>query len=155
MTEEKIGDIEDGKATREKNRNDRKDVICSNCNNKKPLSKPLISLKNAKEFDLVNKHGVKKRGSYFLIILASNFTHIPSIHSNSSFFGMKVSRKLSKKAVIRNKIKRRIRHLMRDIVNDPSIDTDNKALIIIPNKGFEEVDFKKLATDFYNILSRS
>ena len=122
--------------------------------NKSPTHKALVSLKNAKEFDLVNKHGTKKRGAYFLVILANNFTHIPSIHSNTTFFGMKVSKKLSKKAVIRNKIKRRIRHLMRDIVNDSSINTDSKALIIIPKHGFEEVDFKKLSSDFYNILKR-
>jgi ribonuclease P protein component len=102
----------------------------------KPLAKNnFVSLKNAKQFDIANKYGSKKHGTYFLIIQASNFTHIPSLHPNTSFFGMKVSKKLSKKAVIRNKIKRRIRHLIQDISNDSSINTDNKAFIIIPKNG--------------------
>ncbi|MDG1436767.1 MAG: ribonuclease P protein component [Rickettsiaceae bacterium] len=120
---------------------------------KNPNKNAIISLKNAKEFDIVSKHGSKRYGAYFLVVLASDFTHIPSPESNPLFFGMKVSKKLSKKAVIRNKIKRRIRHLVRNMVNDTSIDTSHKALIIIPKRGIENVEFKKIEDDFCNILS--
>jgi ribonuclease P protein component len=114
----------------------------------------VLSLKNSKEFDLVNKHGVKRYGAYFIAIFAKNFTAIDSISENTMFLGMKVSKKLSKKAVIRNKIKRRIRHLVRNIHKDQSVNTANTALIIIPKKGFEDVNFQKLADDLKNVLSK-
>ena len=60
---------------------------------------------------------------------------------------MKVGKKLGN-AVIRNKIKRRIRHIMRLLVKIPQIMTANLALIVIPRKGFDEVEFSVLLDDF-------
>jgi ribonuclease P protein component len=114
----------------------------------------ILSLKNSKEFDLVNKYGTKRYGAYLIAIFATNFTHIEATSENTTFFGMKVSKKLSKKAVVRNKIKRRIRHLMRNLVKDSSINTDNTALVIIPKKGFEDVNFQKLTDDLHNVLQK-
>ena len=114
----------------------------------------IFSLKNQKEFDLVSKHGFKEHGSYLILVLATNFTHIISPALSPTFFGMKVSRKLSKKAVVRNKVKRRIRHLVRHIVKDPAIDTGNTAFIIIPKKGFDKVTFARLASDFYSTFAK-
>ena len=115
----------------------------------------ILSLKNSKEFDLVSKHGTKKHGLCLIIILATNFTHISTSSSNPTFLGMKVSKKLSKKAVVRNKIKRNIRHLMRNLVKDSSINTDNKAFIVIPKKGFEIASFAKLTNDFNNTILKA
>ena len=92
----------------------------------------ISSLKNQKEFDLVNKLGKKFHSPYFITIIAKNSTklfaklnvkgNIDNLckksseilynSSNTLLFGMKVGRKLGN-AVIRNKIKRRIRHLVR------------------------------------------
>ena len=115
----------------------------------------IFSLKNQKEFDLVNKYGSKRHGSCFILVLATNFTHIISPTQSPTFFGMKVSRKLSKKAVVRNKVKRRIRHLVRHIVKTPTIDTSNTAFIIIPKKGFDKVSFVKLTADFYSTFAKA
>ena len=115
----------------------------------------ILSLKNSKEFNIVNKHGVKKHGAYLLVVLATNFTHIPSSSPDSTFFGMKVSKKLSKKAVVRNKIKRNIRHLVRNLIKEESINTDNKAFIVIPKKSFKNTSFAKLTTDFCNIFKKN
>jgi len=67
------------------------------------------------------------------------------------FFGMKVGRKLGN-AVIRNKIKRRIRHIIRLLIQLPEILSSNLALIIVPRKGFEKVEFSVLLSDFRKIL---
>ena len=76
----------------------------------------ILSLKNSKEFDLVNKHGIKRHGAYLMVVVATNFTHISSESENTTFLGMKVSKKLSKKAVVRNKIKRHKYHRTNNMV---------------------------------------
>ena len=101
------------------------------------------SLKDQKEFDLVSRRGKKLRTAYFLLIVAKDFTDIVLSPINTVFFGMKVSRKLGK-AVIRNKIKRRIRHLVRLVSKVPGFDLHNWGMTIIPQKGFEKVDFASL-----------
>jgi len=103
----------------------------------------ILSLKNQKEFDIVNKVGKKQHSPYFIAIIAKNFSALPSIGRNMIFFGMKVGKKLGK-AVIRNKIKRRIRHLIRLISKDLQLNNNSMGIIIIPKKGFEKIEFKNL-----------
>lgn len=112
-----------------------------------------VSLKNQKQFDLVNRRGVKISGEYFLLILAKQPALSITEQSMSVVFGMKVSKKLSKKAYIRNKIKRRIRHLIRLISTE--VDMKGKAMIFIPYKGFELVKFEKLLAELKRVLSRN
>jgi ribonuclease P protein component len=110
----------------------------------------ISSLKTQKYFDLVNKQGIKLHSSYFLLVLAKNYSHIAeNLHGEVSL-GMKVSRKLGN-AVIRNKIKRRIRHLLSLI--SKNLDQSSKlGLILIPKKGFEKLDFALIANEFKKLL---
>ncbi len=110
----------------------------------------LVSLKNQKSFDFVNKFGIKKHSYGLILILLPNFSRIVTHNSNPTFLGMKVSRKFSKKAVIRNKVKRRIRHLVRNILRDDSVKTCNTAFIIIPKKDFDQLNFDKINKNFRN-----
>lgn len=55
-----------------------------------------------------------------------------------------VSKKISKKAVIRNKIKRRIRHLARMFLK-------NGLFLIRPNCDISQIDFEILKNDFEQI----
>jgi len=110
----------------------------------------IASLKSQKEFDNLSKSAFKRRGSCFLLIISKVFSPQEDNDSGQLFLGMKVSRKLSKKAVIRNKIKRRIRHIMRLILAEfrPSA----RGLIVIPYKGFDEADFAELHKGFKDCL---
>ncbi|WP_375326550.1 ribonuclease P protein component [Candidatus Tisiphia endosymbiont of Nemotelus uliginosus] len=131
----------------------------------------ITSLKNQKEFDLVNKAGKKFHCSYFIAIITKDFAKItyhnklPEQNNNIFFWGMKVGKKLSKSAVTRNKIKRRIRHLVRLLVNAPEQDGSNHPLqkiiekhnwgmIIIPRKGFEKFLFASLLQEMKKIFSK-
>jgi ribonuclease P protein component len=114
----------------------------------------ISSLKDQKEFDLVSKQGKKLHTAYFILILAKNFTSIVLSSANTLFFGMKVSRKLGK-AVIRNKIKRRIRHLVRLISKVPQFEHYSWGMTIIPKKGFEKVKFAILLSELEKILRES
>jgi len=112
----------------------------------------VFSLKNQKEFDFVNKHGSKKHGSCFIIVLSSNISSLHPPSENTTFLGLKVSRKYSKKAVIRNKARRRIRHILQNLVQDPSINLKQKAFIVIPKIGLDKADFSNLKKDFKRVV---
>jgi ribonuclease P protein component len=112
----------------------------------------IISLKNQKQFDVINKIGKKLHSDYFFALVSSvkpkflphDFSNFPSM-----FLGMKVGKKLGN-AVIRNKIKRRIRHLSRVIHAKQT--NSYISIILIPKKNFENILFEKLEKDFEKIL---
>jgi ribonuclease P protein component len=116
---------------------------------------PLYSLRNQKKFDLVNLHGKKVSSPYFMVVIAQNFSLIQTDSQNPTFLGMKVSKKISKKAYIRNKIKRRIRHLTRLMLKEYDLNLSKVAIIFIPYKNFDLVEFAKLSFEFKSILQKT
>lgn len=115
----------------------------------------LHSLRNQKQFDLVNLHGTKRSSPHFMLVIAKKFDFIATDTVDSTFLGIKVSKKLSKKACVRNKIKRRIRHLTRIMLNDNDLNLSKMAIIFIPYKGFEMIEFINLSSEFKTILLRT
>lgn len=113
----------------------------------------ITSLKNQKEFELVNKLGKKFHEKYFILVITQKLPQILLDSKSHFFLGIKVSRKLNKKAVIRNKIKRRVRHLIRIILNNPNLKISKLAMIIIPRKEFDNIDFSLLNNDLSTIIS--
>ena len=116
---------------------------------------PLYSLRNQKKFDLVNLHGKKVSSPHFMVVIAQNFSLIQTDSQNPTFLGMKVSKKISKKAYIRNKIKRRIRHLTRLMLKECDLNLSKVAIIFIPYKNFDLVEFAKLSFEFKSILQKT
>lgn len=116
---------------------------------------PLYSLRNQKKFDLVNLHGKKVSSPYFMVVIAQNFSLIQTDSQNPTFLGMKVSKKISKKAYIRNKIKRRIRHLTRLMLKECDLNLSKVAIIFIPYKNFDLVEFAKLSLEFNSVLQKT
>lgn len=115
----------------------------------------LYSVKNQKQFDIIRAKGSKISCLYFTIVVTKNFTFTMDHSWNGTFLGIKVSKKLSKKAPIRNKIKRRIRHLMRIALASYGLNLQNIALTFIPYKNFELVEFSKLSSEFKKLLEKS
>ncbi len=114
----------------------------------------LNSLKNQKQFDLVNLRGKKLSTRYFIVVVSQDFDLINVGSVNPTFFGIKVSKKISKSACVRNKIKRRIRHLMRIMLNDADLNLTKMAVIFIPYKGFDSVEFSILSSEFKSLLKK-
>ncbi|HJD57502.1 MULTISPECIES: ribonuclease P protein component [unclassified Candidatus Tisiphia] len=126
----------------------------------------ILSLKNQKEFDLVNKLGKKFHSPYFITVIAKDFTKLHQIQlckksreilddsSNIILFGIKAGRKLGN-AVIRNKIKRRIRHLVRLVSKESQLKSNSWAVIVIPKKGFEQIEFATLLSELYRIFLKT
>lgn len=116
----------------------------------------ITSLKNQQEFELVNQLGKKLHEKHFILVLAKKFSRVFSQEQNKNtiFLGMKVSKKLAKKAVIRNKIKRRVKHLVRLVINHSNFKM-NLAIIIIPRKGFDKINFSILNQEFSKVISQN
>lgn len=117
------------------------------------------SLKNQKEFNLVNHRGIKYYSDYFILIISpipdQLICHNPIEQKETLYYGIKVGRKYSKKAVIRNKVKRRTRHLVRIISKN---QTKGSGMIVIPRKDFHLADFLDLQNQFekfYNKYQKS
>jgi ribonuclease P protein component len=115
------------------------------------LALEIISLKNQKEFELVNNRGVKLTSQFFLLIICKkSITFEPDLKKVVRI-GIKVSKKFAKRAVDRNKAKRRIRHLIKKLIT--SIDTlpDNLSIVFIPRNRFLSAKFDELFTSMRNI----
>lgn len=111
----------------------------------------LSSLKNQSEFDQVSKHGTKSFSPNFICVYTKSFPSVLTTSNQHIFLGMKVGRRIGN-AVIRSKIKRRIRHLVRILAADPGLQISNWGLIIIPKKGFEKADFQLLQSELHKSL---
>lgn len=102
-------------------------------------------LKKKKDFEAVFKKGKSFKNSFLVLKIAPNKLEI-------SRFGLIVSQKVSKKAVVRNKIRRRLSEIIRKKMEEIKNGQD-MALIVLPgleNKSFLETEeiiinfFKKI-----------
>jgi len=102
-------------------------------------------LKKKKDFKEVFKKGKGFRKDFlFLKIKNNSFKKIR--------FGFIVSREISKKAVIRNKIKRRLREIIKKELSKikPGIDG-----VLIAKKGIEKKDFLEIKEVVFQLLKKA
>lgn len=92
-------------------------------------------LKKRNDFDRIFKRGLKVKEDFLSLRAIRNDS------KNNSRFGFIVSQKVSKKAVLRNKIKRRLRAL---VVTRLSKTKKGLDVILIANPGLEKKDFWEL-----------
>lgn len=101
-------------------------------------------LKKQKDFENVFKNGKGfKQGSLYL---KSNENKL-----QSSRFGFVVSKKFSKKAVDRNRIKRILREIVREMIDKIKTGLD---IVIIVNPG-AKADFQELTETINRLLKKS
>lgn len=109
------------------------------------------SIKNQREFDLVNKQQNKRFYSdHFTLVIMRSFK---KGSKNRVFLGMKVIKKIGN-AVIRNKIKRRIRHLFMITMKEYDQYINSEAFILIPKKNFDTTKFVLLLDNLKVFLKR-
>lgn len=118
----------------------------------------LISIKSQKHFAFVNQNGKKISSKFFLIVAASNDlnkTLNAAQPESSLFYGLKVTKKLFKKAVDRNKVKRRIRHILRIIAKELDFSFLEKySLVIVARSGMDKANFEELLYNFKSSLKK-
>ncbi len=110
----------------------------------------IISFKNQKEFDEVNRLGKKIITKYFILILqkASSHSEQSEIVQSTIYLGLKISKKVGN-AVVRNKTRRRLKSLVRDFVKtDTGAEFLGSKLFIIPKHRMLTAKYADILQEF-------
>lgn len=110
------------------------------------LSKENRLLKE-RDFDLIHKKGKFIPGKHLVIKVLPN-------KLSESRFGIIVSNKISKKPVIRNKIKRRLREIIREGIKSREIKKGFD-IIVIAKPSIVEEEFESIKRNFFDVLNRT
>ena len=102
-------------------------------------------LKNKKDFDRVFKKGKGFKQDFLFLKLIKN-----NLEMNR--FGFIVSQKISKKAVLRNKIKRRLRESVRKKLEKLKQGYD---IVFLPSPDIREKNFKEIDQLINKILTKT
>lgn len=111
------------------------------------LSK-LNRIKKKKDFEIIFKKGKSFKNKLFILrFLKNNF--------NQSRFGFVVSQKVSKKAVIRNKIRRRLAEIIRENFKDIYSSENNFDLVFISLPETEKKEFLEIKESVEDLLIKA
>lgn len=102
-------------------------------------------IKKKKDFEIIFKKGVSFKNSFLVLKVAKN-------NLNQNRFGFVISQKVSKKAVVRNKIRRRLS----EIINSESKNIKNGLdLVFISLAGLEKKDFSETKDAVSDLLKKA
>lgn len=101
------------------------------------------SINSNTAFQLVNKFGAKCINSNFIVVVCSKLKVFKQ-NDSCCHLGIRIGRKVGG-AVLRNKIKRRLRHMIRNLFKE--IKLDDKALVIVPKAKCASLNFQTLQND--------
>lgn len=107
-----------------------------------PAFPPSLRLRKSEEFLDVQRRAAKLYTKHFLILVAP-------AKSDSSRLGITVTKKIDKRAVARNKIKRRVRAIFR---LNRHLLRENFDIIIIARKNATEIDYGDMAREILGAL---
>lgn len=102
-------------------------------------------LKKRKDFESVFKKGERFKEDFLILIKSKN-------NLNHSRFGFIVGSKVSKRAIVRNKIKRRLRKLVQVRILKIKTGID---VVLIAQPGLENEDFRKIETIIDKIFKKA
>ncbi len=106
---------------------------------------PKNSLRRKKDFDQVFKSGQSFYNHLFIIKYLEN-------NLNINRLGIIIGLKVSKKAVIRNKIKRQIREIFRKYSKENHLNTED--VVIIVSKNIIDKSQQEIEKEFLKIMTR-
>lgn len=102
-------------------------------------------IKKKKDFEIIFKNSKSFKTSLFIFRIMKNSLGI-------SRFGFVVSKKLSKSAVVRNKVRRRLSEAIKAEINNIKPETD---LVIIALPGVEKKEFSEVKEAINNTLIKT
>lgn len=105
-------------------------------------------LKKKKDFERIFKKGKKFKEDFLVLRVAPN-----KLKRNR--FGIVVSREVSKKATIRNKLKRRIKALLQDKIYKSRKEDEGLDVVLVVSPGLEAKSFGELEKIIYEIFKKT
>ncbi len=96
------------------------------------------------DFDVVFKKGESTKNNSLLFKIVKNYLNNPR-------FGFMVSKKISNKATVRNKVKRRLRKAVLDSIKNVKKSVD---VVIVALPGIEKKDFSELKSAVSNTFKK-
>lgn len=105
-------------------------------------------LKRKRDFERIFKKGKSFKGAFLVLKIAPN-------DLAEDRFGIIVSKRVSKKAVIRNKIKRRIRASLRTRISPLRKLKKGKDIILVATPGLEKKDFWEIEEIIKKLFERA
>lgn len=109
------------------------------------MIKKKYRIKKIKEFNFMFRNG--KRHNQKALTMITTKAYMPY-----SRFGISISGKIGN-AVVRNKIKRRIRYAIEEYRKEYS-KTDKKNYIFVARQGIESISYQELKNNVYALLNR-
>lgn len=106
--------------------------------------KKINIIKESKDFDNIIKTGRYLKNKYYIIYYKEK-------SKDYYRFGLSVGKKISNKAVIRNKLKRRLKSI---IDNNKNYYQKSKDYIIIMTRNCLEAPYEELEKSFLNIINQ-
>jgi len=98
-----------------------------------------------KDFERIFKKGITFREQFLILKIA------PGLFPESRFAFI-VSQKVSKNAVVRNRIRRRLRELTRSLASEIKKEVDG---VFIALSGLEDKDFQEVKSILYNLFKKA
>ena len=99
-------------------------------------------LQKDKEFESVFRKGKASKGKFLFLKLKRNKLQI-------SRFGFIIGKKISKKATVRNKIKRQLREIVRENLNNVKSGFD---VVIVTKPGIINKNYQEIKNDLENLF---
>ena len=120
------------------------------------------SFKNQHDFNAINSNGKRFHSSAFLVVLSVALPPSAALSEsagsvamqNTLWYGIKVGKKFSKKAVLRNKARRKIKHMLHEIMRQKNICKDIKSILIVPKQNFHQIKFADMLGSLEKICCR-
>lgn len=120
----------------------------------------LLTVKNRQDFlRIQNDYKIKYYSNNFLILLLESNTKnikqqtINNINNNYIRLGAVATKKIDKRAVVRNAIKRRIREIFRILIkNNADLFINNCDYEVISRKSILDISFAELQNEFIKSL---
>ncbi len=102
-------------------------------------------IKKKKDFEMIFKNSKSFKNNLFILKVIKNNLKL-------NRFGFVVSQKVSKKAIVRNKVKRRLSEAIRDKMKNMEIGTDS---VLIALSGIEKKEFSEIKKAINDALIRA
>lgn len=106
-------------------------------------------LRRWQDFREVYRKGIRRSGRFLTL---RGLRHSPEVEKSATQIGISISQKVSKKAVVRNRVKRQIRAALRHLL--PRL-TPGWQLVVVVRPGAQKCDYAQFLRELEQLLAEA